>query len=142
MQLKRSIFSSSLRPGQDRSLHLRCSFWNKITAFSWVPGCASDGTYHKDISFHEIPSEKPRRKAWINAIRPHVGPYVQIVPGSTKVSSLHFRDEDYRQPCARTLPRSNKKESEGAESLECTERRHRIWAADAVPSVFSSFPRA
>ena len=44
-----------------------------------------------------------------HAIHRDVGAHFSIVAGSTKVCSLHFREEDYRQPSARTLARRKQK---------------------------------
>ena len=52
-------------------------------------------------------------KAWIHAIRRDVGRYFHIVPGSTKVCSIHFRDEDFRQPSASTSARRRAKWKKG-----------------------------
>ena len=110
-----------------------------MPSFCCVPGCSSDGTFQKGLAFHEFPTEKSLRKSWIHAIRRDVGPHFQIVRGSTKVCSLHFREEDYRKPCARTLARRKQKQKDRADRMESSSHRH-ILAPGVVPSVFPSFP--
>ena len=78
------------------------------------------------------------RKAWIHAIRRDVGRYFHIVPGSTKVCSIHFRDEDFRQPSPSTLARRRAKLKKGD---EVSTRTYRLLRPGAIPSIFPSFPK-
>ena len=109
-----------------------------MPGFCCVPGCAHDGTFQEGLSFHDLPTEKRLRKAWIHAIRWDVGRYFHIVPGSTKVCSIHFRDEDFRQPSASALARRRAKLKKGDEVAT-----HTSWLlrSGAIPSIFPSFPK-
>ena len=61
----------------------------------------------------------------------------QIIPGSTKVCSLHFQEKDFREPSARTLARRKAKLAKGKGPT----RVYRVLLPTTVPSIFSNFPK-
>ena len=96
------------------------------------------GRFTREYTFHDLPTEKGLRKAWIHAIRRDVGRYFYIVPGSTKVCSIHFRDEDFRQPSASASARRRAKLKQG---YEVATRTYRLLRPGAIPSIFPSFAK-
>jgi len=100
-------------------------------SFCCVPECSS--SYGKDtsLSYHDIPKENQRRKAWVHAIRRDVGKGFQITEKVTKVCGRHFLEADYFEPSARAIKRRS---SEGKGG-----KAKRRLKPDAVPSVFD-FP--
>eukprot|EP00117_Sycon_ciliatum_P012463 scpid99671/ scgid13521/ len=98
-------------------------------SFCCVPECHSEYGKDKAISFHDFPTEKVRRSAWLHAIHRDVGKQFVIKPKVTKVCGALFKESDYVQVSARALKR-REKEGKGG-----TPRRR--LGPDAVPSIFS-----
>lgn len=72
-----------------------------------VPLCKSNqrSSQSKGIRYHEIPSAKELREKWLSAIsRQGACKGSSWIPADhSRVCSLHFRTEDYRENCARKI---------------------------------------
>ncbi|CAL9702147.1 unnamed protein product [Knipowitschia caucasica] len=67
-----------------------------------VPFCKANKQHQPYLSFHEFPTEKVTRSAWVRAIRRDLGATFSVLRGSSYVCSLHFQADDiYTTPKGR-----------------------------------------
>ena len=104
-----------------------------------VPGCTNYSAKTEDVTYHRIPSDKQRRRAWLDRIRRSNMPQVQY----SYVCSDHFLPSCYElnlrsqittQKCKRRLKEdaipSEFKYSSEAKSLDCQAKF--VWTDEGI----------
>lgn len=79
-----------------------------MPAYCCVYGCGSDAEVHKELNYHQFPSNKKQAKLWEKRIRR----FNFRITGSSIVCSRHFLKTDYGKPNKDTPPQFQKKKAE------------------------------
>ena len=98
-----------------------------------IPNCRSGYTSetedHSTISFHRFPLKEPLKSIWLKNIHRR-----DFTPTSnTRVCSLHFSDDDYKQQTTDTNQRRRKRRTMGA-------LQRKTLKDDAYPHIFPGLP--